>query len=139
MQIFQLLNDNELEKIVPLFKKIDCPAGTVIFNEGEPGDFIGFVISGKLEVKKHTEFNKQIILAILSKGSFAGELSMISGQSRSATVAALENSSLLILGREELNSFIQHYPDIGIKILRGIIRTISIRMRKNVERLVSIF
>ncbi len=139
MKICQLLEDEETDKVIPCFELVSYPAGTVIFNEGEPGDFIGFVISGKLEVKKHTEFNKQIILAILSKGSFVGELSLFDKQPRSATVIAHEDSQLIILRRDKFESFIQQYPHIGSKILIGIIRTLSARLRKATERLASIF
>ncbi len=140
MQIFQFVGNDEIEKIVPCFKIKAYPAGTVIFKEGDIGDFIGFVISGKLEVKKQTDFKgKQIVLALLGKGSFAGELSMIDGQSRTATIMALEDSALLILGSQTLNSFIERHPDTGVKILRGVIRTISIRLTKTIERLTSLF
>lgn len=140
MQIFQLLDDEELEKIISYFEVANYPSAATVFNEGEEGDSIGFVISGKLQVKKETEFKgKQIVLAILSKGSFAGELSMLDSQPRTASIIALEDSKLLIIQREALESFIQKYPASGIKILKGIIRTMAIRQRKTTERLIKFF
>lgn len=140
MQIFQFISNDEIEKLVPCFEIATYPAGTVIFKEGDLGDFIGFVISGKLEVKKQTDFKgKQIVLALLGKGSFAGDLSMIDEQPRTATIMALEDSALLILGSQTLNSFIEKHPDTGVKILKGVIRTISIRLTKTIERLISLF
>ncbi len=138
--IFQSLNDEELKRLVPYFEIANYPSATTIFNEGEEGDFIGFVISGKLEVKKQTGFKgKQVVLAILSKGSFAGELSMLNKQLRTASIVAREDSKLLIMKREALESFIQKYPDSGIKILKGIIRTMAIRQNKTSERLLTFF
>jgi CRP/FNR family transcriptional regulator/CRP/FNR family cyclic AMP-dependent transcriptional regulator len=140
LKILHSLNKDELEKIVPCFEIIRYPAGAVIFSEGEPGDFIGLLVSGKVEVKKQTDFHeKQIVLAILSKGSFVGELSMVDRQPRSATVVALEDSEMIILRRDALDSFMQKYPEIGVKVLKGIIQVMSIRLRKSVERLARIF
>ncbi len=140
LRLFHLLSDEEVEKLAPYFEKINLPARSVLFSEGDPGDYIGFVLSGRLEVKKETEFKgKQIVLALLEKGSFVGELSMLDGHPRSATVVALEDSEILILRRSALDAFIQEYPETGIKVLKGIIRVLSLRLRKVVDRLASIF
>ncbi|MEF9426007.1 MAG: cyclic nucleotide-binding domain-containing protein [Candidatus Mariimomonas ferrooxydans] len=138
--IFHLLTDEELEQILPYLEVVHYPAGTVIFKEGDTGDFMGFVDSGKLEVKKDTEFKgKQIILALLSKGSFVGELSMIDEKPRSATVVSLEDSKLIILKSEAMDFLIQKHPYAGIKILKGISRILATRLRKAGERLSLIF
>lgn len=140
MNFCELLGDDELEKVVPCFELVKYKAGSVLFNEGEPGDFMGFVKSGKLEVKKQTEFKgKQIILAILGEGSFVGELSTFDKKPRSTTVTALEDSELILLRRETLDTIIKQDPQTAIKILEGIIRIISIRLRKVTERLTKIF
>lgn len=140
LKIFNLLSKDELDKIIPYFEMLDCPAGTILFNEGDPGDFVGFITSGKLEVKKQTEFKgKQIILALLSKGSLVGELSVFDQQPRSATVTAIEDSKLFILRRKAMDSIMQLHPYIGIKILKGLNRILSTRLRKAVDRLAVIF
>ncbi|MBI4844452.1 MAG: cyclic nucleotide-binding domain-containing protein [Nitrospirae bacterium] len=140
LQVFHLLSDEELDKVIPLFELVKYPAGATLFNEGDPGDYFAVVLSGKLEVKKQTEFkDKSIVLALLGRGSFTGELSMLDGQVRSAGVVAHEDSELFILKRETLDRFMDEYPHIGIKILKGIVRTMSIRLRKSVERMATIF
>ncbi len=140
VKIFHLLSDDELDQIVPYFSVLCCPAGTTLFNEGDMGDYVGFITSGKLEIKKQTEFKgKQIILAILSKGSFVGELAMIDHLPRSATVVALENSDLVVLKRGSLDTIMEKHPFIGIKLLKGLNRILSIRLRKAVDRLAVIF
>ncbi|MEK6529237.1 MAG: cyclic nucleotide-binding domain-containing protein [Nitrospirota bacterium] len=140
LKIFNLLDNNEMEQIIPYFEIINCQACTALFNEGEPGDFVGFIASGRLEIKKQTEFKgRQIILAVLSKGSLVGELSMIDYQPRSATASAVEDSTLIILRREAFNSLTQKHPYIGIKILKGLNQILATRLRKAVDRLSVIF
>jgi CRP-like cAMP-binding protein len=140
MGVCQLLDDKEIKTVAPCFDLVEYPAGSIIFSEGDIGNFMGFIISGKLEVKKQTEFKgKQIILALLGKGSFVGELSTFDKYTRSATVIALEDSKIIILRRETLETLLQDYPQTAIKMLQGIIQILSIRLRKSTERLAAIF
>jgi CRP/FNR family cyclic AMP-dependent transcriptional regulator len=138
--IFYLFDDEDIDKIAPFFELRDYPAGSIIFKEGDPGNFIGFVISGKLEVKKQTEFKgNQIIIALLTKGAMVGELSMFDKRQRSATVEAVEDTSLIIFRSESMESLMQQHPYTGIKILKGLINILSLRLRKATERLTNIF
>jgi CRP/FNR family transcriptional regulator, cyclic AMP receptor protein len=138
--IFYLFDDEDIDKIVPFFELCDYPAGSIIFKEGDPGDFIGFVLSGKLEVKKQTEFKgNQLIIALLTKGAMVGELSMFDKHQRSATVEAVEDTSFIIFRSESMESLMQQHPYTGIKILKGLIRVLSLRLRKATERLTNIF
>ena len=140
LKIFHLLSNEELEQIIPYFEILNCPSGKTLFNEGDSGDFIGFVMSGKLEVKKQTEFKgREIVLALMEKGTFVGELSWMDNHPRSSTVLAVKDSELIILSRENFESILQKYPQTGIKILRGLNRILSIRLRKAVDRLAAIF
>jgi len=138
--IFYLLDDEDIDKIAPFFELCDYPAGSIIFKEGDPGNFIGFVISGKLEVKKQTEFKgNQLIIALLTKGAMVGELSMFDKRQRSATVEAVEDTSLIVFRSESMESLMQQHPYTGIKILKGLIKILSLRLRKATERLTNIF
>ena len=139
--LFHLLDEEEVAQIVDHFDSALYRKGTVVFNEGDAGDFIGFIISGLLEVKKQTEFEgRQIVIATLKKGSCVGEMSLINPHERRfATVVALEDTELVILKRDALDSLIHKYPRIGIKILKGLNQVLAIRLRRTVERLTSIF
>jgi CRP-like cAMP-binding protein len=138
--IFSFIEDDDAEKVIPFFDSVDYPVGAVIFKEGEAGDFIGFVVSGKLEVKKQTEFKgNQLIIALLSSGALVGELSIFDQHKRSATVEAVEDTTMLILRNKALDALIQQHPYTGIKLLKGLIRILSLRLRKATERLTTIF
>jgi len=72
---FHLFEVEELEKIAPYFQRQRFDAGSTVFSEGDPGEFIAFVKSGRVEAKKQTEFQgKQIVLAQMARGSCLGEL-----------------------------------------------------------------
>jgi CRP/FNR family cyclic AMP-dependent transcriptional regulator len=138
--IFSLFDDEDVEKIAPFFETTTYLPGTILFREGDPGDFFGLVMSGKLEVKKHTEFRgKQVVIALLTRGALVGELSMFDRHSRSATVEAVEKTTMIILRNEALEALMQQYPCTGLKLLRGLGRILSLRLRKATERLTTIF
>jgi CRP/FNR family cyclic AMP-dependent transcriptional regulator len=138
--IFSFFEDDDAEKIIPFFDSLDYPAKSVVFKEGDPGDFIGFVVSGKLEVKKQTEFKgNQLIIALLSSGASVGELSIFDQHQRSATVEAIEDTTMLILRNTSLDALLQQHPYTGTKLLKGLIRVLALRLRKATERLTTIF
>ena len=138
--IFSFIEEDDVEKIIPFFELVDYPATSVVFREGDPGDFIGFVVSGKLEVKKQTEFKgNQLIIALLSSGALVGELSIFDQHERSATVEAVEDTAMLVLRNTSLDALLQQHPHTGTKLLKGLIRILALRLRKATERLTTIF
>jgi len=140
LAICQMLDDEQREQIAAHLKVVRYPQGATLFRQGDAGDFVGVVVSGKLEVKKQTEFEgRQIIIAILERGAFVGELSLVDDQPRSATVSALEDAELVLLYRDALDALLQQYPQAGIAFLKGVNRILSIRLRKAVDRIAELF
>ena len=141
LMLFTLLNNEEIEMLIPYLELLLYKSGQTLFEEGETGDFLAFIVSGRVQAKKHTEFKgKQIVLATLEKGSLVGEMSIVNpGEPRSASVVALEASEFVIVKRDSLDALTEEYPLIGIKILKGLIRILAIRLQKADERFSIIF
>ena len=139
--LFSLLKVEEIEQIIPFLEVVKYKKGEILFNENDSGDFMALILSGFLEVKKSTEFKgRQIVIAALKEGSFVGEMSLINEKEpRSATVAAREDSEVIILNRQALDSITENYPQIGIKILKGLNQILAVRVRKAVERIKDVF
>jgi len=139
--IFHELTDQELEQILPYFETLSCKEGSNLFTEGDPSGFIAFILSGKLEIKKQTEFKgKSMVLATLNTGSFIGETALIDENApRAATAIALEDTEVLILKNAAQESILQKYPETGIKILKELVKYISIRLLKALEKLAVVF
>jgi len=138
--VFHFLNKEEMETLLPYLELKVYAQGETLFREGDPGDFVCFICSGKVEIKKETQFKgKHVIIAVFSKGSFVGELSIIDGKPRSATVVALEDSQTLVFTRGKFESLVRDHPQIGVKLLQGIARVLSLRLRKAGDRLAAIF
>lgn len=138
--LFQFFKDGELVDIPCYFSLRKAAVGEIIWHEGESCDYMTFIVSGLLEVKKETEFKgRHITLAIYGAGSIAGELCMLDHQPRAVTATAIEEARLLLLSSDMFEQLLEEYPMLGVKLLKGILLSTSTRLRKSFDRLVTIF
>jgi CRP-like cAMP-binding protein len=97
---------------------------------------MGFVLDGKLAVKKETRFpGRFTLIAILDHGAMVGEISAVDRGLRTATVAAMEDSRLLVLSCDNLEKMENENPALAFKILKRIIHVLSLRQRRAYDRL----
>lgn len=114
-------------------------SGEVLMNDGEPGDFMGFVLEGKLAVKKETNFpGRFALLAILDRGAMVGEISAVDRGLRTATVVAMQKTEMLLLTCDNLERMLTEKPALGVKLLKRIIHVLSLRQRRAYDRLSSL-
>ncbi|MDG4476390.1 cyclic nucleotide-binding domain-containing protein [Thiovibrio frasassiensis] len=108
----------------------------IVMKSGESGDFMGFLVEGKLAVKMEAIFHgKFILVAVLERGSLVGETSVVEEGYRHATVVATEQSRVLILSRENMERMLGEAPALGLKLLRRIIHVLGHRLGKASDRL----
>jgi CRP-like cAMP-binding protein len=93
------------------------PKGTVLFREGDLGRDMFIVQQGKVKVKKKVGCTEEV-LAELSAGEFFGEMALLVGQDRSATVEVIEDSKLLVISPETFTSLLKSDIEIGLKMLK---------------------
>ena len=133
---FNFLSTEEIEKLCFYLELREWQTDAVVMNEGDSEDYVGFLIEGKLAVKKKTGFwGKHIIIAILEKGAMVGEGAFIDGGSRSTTVIAMEECRLLALSVQKMDQLILNDSLLAIKLMKRMLHIISIRLRKAGERI----
>ncbi|MDT8388449.1 MAG: cyclic nucleotide-binding domain-containing protein [Thiogranum sp.] len=138
--LFHYFEENEYNDIPDYFSLRNLGAGETIWNEGGSCNYMIFIVSGHLEIKKETEFKgRQITLGIYGTGSIAGELCMLDQQPRAVTATAIEDVSLIVLSKSDFEQLLEDHPLLGIKLLKGMLSSTSMRLRKSFDRLVSIF
>ncbi len=109
-------------------------AQTVLFNKGDIGDYLFFVVEGAVEVRLESIESKPLIIATFERGSCVGEMSIVDDYPRSATIAVTEPSELLLFTRNRFESICKENPLVGIKFLKGIAKNVSLRLRKTTGR-----
>jgi CRP-like cAMP-binding protein len=130
--LFNELTPMELQSLASfLFVRTIAP-GEVVFREGTHGNAVCFVVEGELEVFK-TRAEREHTIATLTKGQSVGEMSIIDGMMRSATIRALTKATVLILKRDDFQKIIDENPQIGIKVLKAVSRVLSSNLRKTSE------
>jgi CRP/FNR family cyclic AMP-dependent transcriptional regulator len=109
LTLLRKLTPAQVEKIVDYFDPIELEANQRLFSQGELGDSLYILVSGKVRVSRGPE-NKQKELATFVSGDAFGEESLIYNQPRTATVTAVDPSQLLRLGKENFSKLIREYP-----------------------------
>ncbi len=140
LRFFRFLSEADTAVLPPYFECRQVAVGDVLWKEGDSAAFAAFVMSGRIEEKKNTEFEgRQVVVGVYSQGAVIGEFSLIDGLPRAVTAACLEDAQLLLLTKENLDRLLVDHPELGIKLLKGVLLTLSLRLRKSFERLASIF
>jgi len=99
--------------------------GEVIFHQGDPGDSLHFLIEGRVKVVLDAETGEEAVIAILGPGDCFGELALIDGEPRSATVETLESVQTVSLARADFMRFIRDNPQAAERMmvtLAGMVR-----------------
>lgn len=133
---FNFLSSEEVGILCPYLELREWEKDATVMKQGEFEDYMGFVIEGKLAVKKHTGYwDKHIVIAILDKGSMVGEGAFIDQGPRSNTILAMEKCRMLILSSSKMNDLILNSPMIAIKLMKHMLHIISVRLRKAGDRI----
>jgi CRP-like cAMP-binding protein len=85
----------------------------VIVREGEQGDAMFAIVKGNVEVRRADADGQLVPLATLSEGAFFGEMALLSGAARIATVVAVEDCTLLEFGRADMQQVVTAHPSVG--------------------------
>lgn len=106
---------------------------TVIVSQGSSGRDMFIVVSGSLKVSFLSGEGKEIAVVVLRPGDYFGELSLIDGRKRSATVTTIESSELLVLGYAEYQQLLREHPHTATAFLTRLLKTLANRIRATDE------
>jgi CRP/FNR family transcriptional regulator, cyclic AMP receptor protein len=115
---FNQLTDRELDVIRAVASEKSYPKNAVVLTEGEMGDSLYMIQSGKVKVFIGDEEGREIILKILGPGAFFGEMSMIDKQPRSASVTTLEPSIFQVLTHSLFEKCVEQEPRIATMVMQ---------------------
>ena len=129
--LFSELDDPELERIAQVAIPRQFPDDTRVFHEGDPGDACFIVRTGSCRVTREHPDGRAITLANLGPGAIFGELAMLDGEARSASVEATEDTDLLALPASDMRALIRENPGMAEKLVVALTR----RLREANERI----
>ena len=129
--LFSELSDPELERIAQVAIPRSFPRDTRVFHEGDPGDACYIVRTGSCRVTREHPDGRAITLANLGPAAVFGELAMLDGEARSASVEATEDTELLALPASDMRSLIREHSEMAEKLVVALTR----RLREANERI----
>lgn len=130
--LFAELDEEELERFSRVAVPRSYPEGTRVFHEGDRSDACYIVRSGTFRVTREHPDGRAITLATLTAGDIVGELAMLDGEVRSASVETLGgDGELLALPASDVRSLLEKHPDITVKMVAALTR----RLRAANERI----
>ncbi len=95
----------------------DFKAGTVLFEEGQPGDFMYVVQAGEVEIRRQVG-ETQRVLAVLTPGDFLGEMAILNARPRSATAVCRSDCRLLVIEGKTFEAMLRARPEIALRIIK---------------------
>jgi len=124
--VFSDLDAAELEKIVRVGIRKKYQKGKVILLEKESGAVLFVIIFGKVKVVRTDDVGHEVILSILGEKDFFGEMSILDGLARSASVVAITKAELFMIHRRDFLKLMENVPSVAISLLSEI----SMRLRR---------
>jgi CRP-like cAMP-binding protein len=97
----------------------EFPAGTVLFEEGQPGDDMYIVVTGEVELRRQVGASERV-LAVLRDGEFFGEMAILNARPRSATAVVRTTARLFVVDGTTFEAMLRARPEIALRIIRSL-------------------
>ncbi len=133
--IFADLEDAELDRIGEICKEQRFKSGQTIFKEGEPGNRLFIIAAGEVRVSRQVPGSGEEALAVLKQGACFGEMAVFDRSERSTDAIANTDSTLLTIERSDFEILLDFDRDLAFKVLWGVVRLLSQRLRTTNENL----
>jgi uncharacterized membrane protein len=118
--LFASLDDDAARELRSLLSDKIVPQNTRLFRQGDMGDAMYLIESGRVRISIRDDEEQEVILAELAQGDFFGEMSIIDGRQRSADAKVIEDARFAILSREAFLSFVRSNPDVALEMLSAL-------------------
>lgn len=113
--LFERCSKRDLGKIGSLVREVEYPTGTPIVREGEPGSELFIIVDGEVDVRSRARK-----LATLPAGNYFGEIALITGSPRTASVTTGTPVRALVIQGRDFRKLLQDSPEIQFKVLQEI-------------------
>ncbi len=118
--LFAGLDDESTNALVKYMKPRSLRRAAVLFHEGDSGDELYIVSSGKLKVGRESDDGRESLLSVVGPGEIIGELALFDPGPRSSTVTAVSQTELLSLKHEDLMAWLEGRPRAAMNLLRAL-------------------
>lgn len=122
VQLFESLNEEQLQHILSIANKQVFSTGSVLFHENDPGAAFYVLLKGSIKIYTRGSSGEEKVLSLIGAGESFGELSLIDGRPRSASAQTVEPSTVLTVTAEPFLELLRHHFDITHHIMTELCR-----------------
>lgn len=130
LPIFSRVPEEQLVKIARVARYRRVPRATSIVHAGDPTDSLYVLVNGSIKVMNTNEEGREVILSILGPGEFFGEMGMIDGSPRSATVVSIEACEVITIAKEDFGKVLAENYEIALHIMKSLVQRLREADRK---------
>ena len=116
--LFADLSPIDLQRVAAIAREEDFTDGEIICEQGEPGNEMYVIVSGEVRIVVHLEDGAQKEIARRSAGDVVGEMAILSGETRIASVTADGDVFVLSLDRLSFESLLRERPEVSLAVMR---------------------
>jgi CRP/FNR family cyclic AMP-dependent transcriptional regulator len=135
VEVFNGLSDEELLQVATVCKPRRLGAGHVVFEEGADGDELMIILEGCVRVSINTRQSEGTVAAstinMLYRGQSFGEMVLLGGSTRSATVTCVDPCTLLVIRERDFASVCERSPRIGYHVMRNMASDLAYKLRSS--------
>ncbi len=127
--LFDEFSSQETELLSNYLEVFGVPRQSTVLREGDEGDFLAFLVTGKAVILKKVDHVDTVVREI-NPGEMIGEMSLIDGRRRIATCVTTEPSDFAVLSLQSLNALLSDHPRLGNKFLLMLLKLATSRLRQ---------
>jgi len=127
--LFADLSERELAFLAGRAVPLHAKAGEMLFFEGEPCEGLYVIESGAVKIFKTSASGREQVLTIEGPGQSIAELPVFDGGNYPASTAAVEDATLLFVGKRDFQALCLQHPEVALKVLK----VVGVRLRRLVD------
>jgi CRP-like cAMP-binding protein/MinD-like ATPase involved in chromosome partitioning or flagellar assembly len=131
MDIFEGLTGQDLGNIAKLLRQRSIKEGAVLFRQGDPGDSMYIVLSGRVKMWTTDTMGREKVLAFFGDGDFLGEAGVLTGESRNANAEASTSTKVLVLRKDDFDQLLA----FNLNVMRQMYKVVAQRQAEANQRL----
>jgi CRP/FNR family transcriptional regulator, cyclic AMP receptor protein len=128
--MFQDMDPGDAAMLARYLSLYEVDGGTIVFQEGDDGEFMGLVVDGIAELLKESPTEGTVKISAEGAGKLVGEMALVDGEPRSATARFTNPGQVLILTKENFQTLLREQPRAAANFLFRISRLLSQRLRR---------
>lgn len=135
IDMFEGLPSTHLRRLVEIGAEESFSRGHTLFEEGDPGDKFFVILEGAVRISRFVPGMGEEALAVLKRGAYFGEMSLIEHAPRSAHAICHESCRLFVVARRALEDLLFVDRDLAYEVLWNFVRTLSRRLRATNDKM----